>query len=157
MKKSLSLNASAILIFIITFIVSITFNWLEPKIERVDAAYVKAHAGQIGFMLVDVRDEDIYEGISPVPGIPGGHIPGSISFPLSDINVAAASAAMAKVGITKTRTIILYDTQNKQADLFSNYLVNRFHFPISRVKVYEDGITDWIRNPENILLPEDHE
>ncbi len=157
MKKALPLNIAAILIFTLTFIVSMIFNWLEPKVENVDEAYVKEHTGQYGFVLVDVRDEDVYEGFSPSPGIPGGHIPGAISFPLSDMNVAAASAAMAKVGITKTATIILYDTQNKQSDLFAIYLVSRFHFPISRIKRYENGITDWIRNPENILLPEDHE
>ena len=157
MKKTLPLNVAAILIFIIVFIVSITFNWLEPKIEEIDEAYIKAHRGQYGFILVDVRDEDVYEGMSPSPGLPGGHIPGAISFPLMDLNVAAASAAMAKVGITKRSTIMLYCSLNRESDLFANYLVNKFYFPISKVKRYRDGITDWIRNPQNILLPEDHE
>lgn len=157
MKKTLPLNIAALLIFMLAFIVSSIFNWLEPKIEEVSEVYIKEHTGQYGFVLVDVRNEDVYEGRAPDSGLPGGHIPGAISFPVEDLNVAAASAALAKAGITKTSIIILYSSQNKQAELFANYLVNRFYFPISRIKKYRDGITDWIRNPENILLPEDHE
>lgn len=157
MKKSLPLNAAAILIFILSFTAAAIFNWLEPKIEEVNESYVKEHTGKYGYVLVDVRDEDIFEGFSPGDGLPGGHIPGAISFPLGDLNVAAASAAMAKVGITKTNTVILYCNLSRQSDLFAVALVNRFNFSISRIKKYRDGITDWIRNPENILLPEDHE
>lgn len=157
MKKTLPLNTAAILIFILSFIIALIFNWIEPKIEEVNELYLKEHIGKYGFVLVDVRDEDVYEGKSPEPGLSGGHIPGAVNFPLGDLNVAAASAALAKVGITKTATIILYSSRNKHAEMFANSLVNRFHFPISRIKKYRDGIADWIRNPENILLPEDHE
>lgn len=157
MKKSLPLEIVAPVIFILSFIAALAFNWLEPRIEDVDELYVKEHTGKYGYVLVDVRDEDIYEGFSPREGFPGGHIPGAISFPVGDITVAAASAAMAKVGITKSNTIILYSDNDRQVEMFSNALVNRFRFSMSRIKNYRGGVADWMSYPENILLPEDHE
>ena len=45
-----------------------------PNIDAVDQAYVKEKVGQPGFVLVDVRTEDVYNGKSPREGIPGGQV-----------------------------------------------------------------------------------
>lgn len=154
MKKTLPLEVLAPFMFVLVFCLTLIFSRLEPHVEDVDASYVKEHAGQYGYVLVDVRDEDVYEGYSsPAPDIPGGHIPGAISFPLEDLKVAAASAALAKAGITKMNTVILYCDTGVLAGIFADELVREFRFSPGNIKNYRGSVTDWLKIPGNKLLP----
>ncbi len=92
-----------------------------------------------------------------MPGVPGGHIPGAVSFPLEDLNVAAASAALAKVGVVKSKTVIIYCNTGTAAGKFADTLIRRFKFSASQLKNYRGSIVDWSRYSANKLLPEDHE
>ena len=58
------------MLFVLCLAVSAQAFW-GPKIDVVDQAYVKEKVGQPGFVLVDVRAEDVYNGKSPREGIPG--------------------------------------------------------------------------------------
>ncbi len=156
-EKKIPLAVVAPFMFGIVFVFTLVFSRLEPHVEDVTSEYVRDNSGKTGYVLVDVRDEDIYEGTSPNPGIPGGHIPGAMSFPLADLNVAAASAALAKSGIVKRNTIILYSNTGASASWFADTLVRRFHFSPSKIKNYRGSVMDWITEPENILLPKYHE
>ena len=144
-------------IFAIVFIVTLIYSRFEPNVEDVDMKYVRNFAGMPGYVLVDARSAEAYAGKSPRRGIPGGHIPGAINFPIEDLQVLAPSAALARTGITKRNTIIIYCNTGVLSGRFADQLVRRLNFSASKLKNYRGGITDWVKYPGNILLPEDHE
>ncbi|MBQ3402963.1 MAG: hypothetical protein IJG65_06295 [Synergistaceae bacterium] len=143
--------------FAFIFIVTLIFSRLEPHVEEVDAQYVSERKGMPGYVLVDARPEDQYLGKSPRHGVPGGHIPGALSFPFEDLKIPAASAALSKAGITKDKTVIVYCNTGVLSGRFADQLVRRFNFSASRIKNYRGSTVDWVRNPRNILLPPGHE
>ena len=127
------------------------------QLEVVDQAYVKTNLGKPGVVLVDVRAEEIYNGKSPRQGIPGGHIPGAINFPLSNLTKADAADALAKAGITKDAEVIVYCNTGNQSGTFAGKLVEQFGFDPAKVKNYRGSVTDWAKDPANQLEPEGHE
>ncbi|MBQ7151780.1 MAG: hypothetical protein IJR94_05935 [Synergistaceae bacterium] len=155
--KKYPLDLIGPIVFILVFIATFVYSRFEPHVEDVDMNYVMQFKDKPGYILVDVRDEDVYFGRAPFPDVPGGHIPGAISFPAADLNVAAASAALAKAGITKRSTIIIYCNTGALAGRFADALIRRFNFSPSRLKNYRGSIRDWITDPKNILLPKNHE
>ena len=157
MKKYPPLEVVAPVVFAFVFMMTLIYSRFEPHVEDVNSEYVKEHTGKPGYVLVDVRPEEFYDGASPMSGVPGGHIHGAISFPLEDLSVAAASAAMAKVGIVKSKTVILYCNTGTAAGKFADSLIRKFHFSASQLKNYRGSVIDWVKTPSNILLPEDHE
>ncbi|MBQ4470018.1 MAG: hypothetical protein II917_07770, partial [Synergistaceae bacterium] len=66
-------------------------------------------------------------------------------------------AALAKVGITKKNTIILYCNTGTLAGRFADALIRRFNFSASKLKNYRGSVRDWITRQGNRLVPEDHE
>ncbi len=128
-----------------------------PNIDAVDQAYVKEKVGQPGFVLVDVRTEDIYNGKSPREGIPGGHIAGAVNFPLANLKAEGAAEALEKAGIVKDAEIIVYCNSGKQSTQFAEALVEDFGFDAAKVKNYKGSVIDWSKNPDNKLEPEGHE
>ena len=164
-KKYPPLALVAPLMFVLVFVFMLIYSHFEPHVEDVDMLYVMSHKNEPGYILLDVRDEEIYEGRAPfagqevpvIEGVPGGHIPGAVSFPLSDLGVAAASAALAKVGVTKQKTIILYCNSGGLSGRFADALIRKFNFSPSKIKNYRGSISDWIKNPRNFLLPENHD
>ena len=157
MKRYPPLEIVAPVVFAVVFAVTLIYSRFEPHVEDVDADYVKEHAGKLGYVLVDVRPEEFFDGESPMPGVPGGHIPGAVRFPLEDLSIAAPSAALAKTGIVKDRTIILYCNTGTAAGKFADSLIRHFNFSAWQIKNYRGSILDWSRHPSNVLLPEDHE
>ena len=79
------------------------------------------------------------------------------SFPLDDLKIAAASAALAKAGIIKSNTVILYCNTGTTAGKFADTLIRRFNFLPSHIKNYRGGVIDWVSSRRNVLLPLDHE
>ncbi len=156
-KKYPPLDLVAPVVFVIVFIVTLIFSRFEPHVEEVDRKYVKEHAAMPGYILVDSRPEEQYYGKSPRPGIPGGHIPGAISFPFEDLKIRAAAAALARAGITKDKTIIVYCNTGVLSGRFADQLVRHFNFKSSMLKNYRGSTVDWVKDERNILLPLDHE
>ena len=156
MKKYPPLEIVAPVIFAIVFVFTLIYSRFEPHVEDVDMKYVIEHTGQPGYVLVDVRPEEDFEGESPMSGQPSGHIPGAISFPMDDLKVAAASAALAKVGVVKSNTVILYCNTGTAAGRFADSLIRRFNFSATKLKNYRGGITDWSAKGKR-LIPGDHE
>ena len=146
------------IVFAIVFAATLVYSKLEPHMEDVDAGYIMEHINQPGYVLVDVRPEENYNGKSPMPGVPGGHIPGAINFPLSELQSSPmAPATLAKLGITKRNTIILYCNTGTAAGRFADYLIRNLHFDPGQLKNYRSSIRNWITLRGNRLLPEDHE
>ena len=155
--RTMKVETAAPIIFSIVLVISIVLNMLSPRVEIVDRDFVKANIGTPGVVVVDTRSEEVFDGKSPVPGIPGGHIDGAINFPLDDLNISAVVAALAKAGLTKSNTIILYCTDGHSSARFGEALVSQFGYDPLRVKSYRGGVVDWIQDPYNKLYPEDHE
>ena len=155
--RTIKIETAAVIIFLIVLVVSFMLNELSPRVETVDQEYVKAHVGKPGFILVDTRSEEIFNGKSPGPGIPGGHIDGAVNFPLDDIGINAAPAALAGSGLTKKVILILYCNSGVSSGKFAEMLVNEYGYDPLKVKSYRGSVMDWVKDPYNKLYPEDHE
>ena len=156
-KKYPPLDLAAPVIFAIVFVITFMYSRFEPNVEDVDSNYVKKYKDLPGYILVDARSRSAYEGKSPRYGIPGGHIEGAVNFPVSELSEFAAAAALAKTGITKNKTVIIYCSTGMLSGRFADQLVRRFNHSASKVKNYRGSIADWVLYPENVLLPEGHE
>ena len=145
--------------FALVFAVTLIYSRLEPNVEDVDTAYVMEHTGDPGCIIVDSRPEEFYLGKSPRPGVPGGHIPGAVSFPLGQLSgrTEIVAGILAKSGITKDKTVIIYCNTGVLSGRLADQLVRRFSFSSSRLKNYRGGAVEWVRHPGNMLLPPDHE
>lgn len=159
MKKYPPLEITAPILFAFIFALTLIYSRLEPHVEDVDASFVKEHAGSSGYVLVDARPEESYMGKSPRAGIPGGHIPEAISFPPENLTMPTqlVAALLAKEGITKNKTVIIYCNTGVLSGRLADQLVRRFNFSASNIKNFRGSIIEWVKDPENILLPPDHE
>ena len=72
MKKYPPLEIVAPLVFAFVFAVTLIYSRFEPHVEDVNSDYVKQYTGRPGYVLVDVRPEENFEGQSPMFGVPGG-------------------------------------------------------------------------------------
>ena len=151
MKKYPPLEIVAPVMFAFVFMMTLIYSKYEPHVEDVNIDYVKAHIGRPGYVLVDVREEDIFDGAPPKEGVPGGHIAGSVNFPLSELKVAAASAALAKTGIVKSRTIILYCNRGTTAGRFADAMIRQFHFSPTSIKNYRGSVIDWVNRGNKLI------
>ena len=164
-RKSLPLSLTGLLIFLFIFVVMFFYSRFEPHIEEVDMKYVIIHRNMPHFILLDVRNESIFNGRAPfagmkkptIEGIPGGHIPGSVSFPMRDLNVASTFDVLEAKGITRDTTIILYCNSGVLSGRFADTLMRRFNYSPAKIKHYRGGVSDWTKDEENIMLPEDHD
>ena len=158
-RKYPPLEIAAPVMFAFVFAVMLIFSRFEPNVEDVDAAYVREHSGEAGYVLVDARPEESYLGKSPRPGVPGGHIPSAVNFPLENLTgrTEIVAGLLSKAGITKGKTIILYCNTGVLSGRFADQLVRRFNFSPSRVKNYRGSTVEWVQDPRNVLLPPEHE
>lgn len=159
MKRYPPLEIVAPIVFAFVFAVTLIFSRFEPHVEDVDSNYVKEHARESGYVLVDVRAEDIFNGKSPMPGVPGGHIPGAVNFPIALLRTAGdyASELLTGSGIVRDKTVILYCNTGTAAGKFADMLIRHFKFSPSNIKNYRGSVIDWSRYASNPLLPEGHD
>ena len=158
-RKYPPLEIVAPAIFALVFMVMLIYSKFEPNVEDVDAAYVREHSGMPGYVVVDARPEESYLGKSPRPGVPGGHIPGAVNFPHENLagRTDIVAGLLAKAGITKDKTVIIYCNAGVLSERLADQLVRRFNFQPSRVKNYRGSTVEWVQDPRNVLLPPDHE
>lgn len=158
-KKYPPLEIVAPVMFALVFVVTLVYSRFEPHVDDVDSAYVREHGGKAGYVLVDARSEEAFMGKSPRPGVPGGHIPGAVNFPMDNLTgrTDIVAALLAKEGVTKDKTVIVYCSAGGLSGRFADQLVRRFNFSSAKVKNYRGSTVEWVKDPDNILLPEDHE
>ena len=140
MNKYNKLEIIAPVIFAFVFICTFIFSYFEPHIEDVTRDY-----------------ERVYAGKSPRAGMPGGHIPGAISFPIANLRSAYASSELAEAGVVKENTIILYCNTGADSGRFADALIRSLRFSPAKIKNYRGSVMDWIKDPDNKLLPPDHD
>ncbi|MCR5347615.1 MAG: hypothetical protein K6E38_07545 [Fretibacterium sp.] len=138
-----------LLIIVIVLAAAFGYTWYLDHSGDVDQAYVKAHLGKTGVVVVDVRSEEVYNGKAPREGIPGGRISGAINFPLAGLEKAGAAEALTKAGITKDVEVILYCNTGNQSGKFAKALVTKFGFDRAKVKNFKGGVVEWTKNPAN--------
>ena len=164
-KNHLPLHVAAELIFAFIFTSMLVYSQFEPHVEEVDMKYVIMHRNQPQFVLLDVRNEAIFNGRAPfagmrtppIEGLPGGHIPGSINFPIRDLNSSSAFSDLEAKGITRDTTIIVYCNSGGLSSRFADTVIRRFNFSPAKLKHYRGGVSDWIKDEENNMVPEDHD
>ena len=157
MSKSNHLILTSVILFLGVFLGLFLFYQMEPHFAVVDQAYVKEHVDKPGFLLVDVREAEVFNGKSPFEGAPGGHIPGAVNFPSSWLDLPDVEAVLERTGLKKDVMLILYCNAGLLSGQFAEALVKDFGFKDSKIKHYKEGTLVWSKNPANKLLPEDHE
>ena len=58
--KKYPLEIVAPVIFAFVFMVTLIYSRIEPHVEDIDMNYVKQYAGKSGYVLVDVRPEEVF-------------------------------------------------------------------------------------------------
>jgi thiosulfate/3-mercaptopyruvate sulfurtransferase len=129
---------------------------LKPLTVRstiVDAQFVGSHLGTPGFVVVDARDPEFYQGTKsgggPQRPHKTGHIAGAVSVPFSSIvgddlkikNGGELTAAFEKAGVKPGDTVITYCHIGQQATatLFGARLLGH------KVLLYDGSFEDWSR------------
>ncbi|NLL35945.1 MAG: hypothetical protein GX256_00295 [Fretibacterium sp.] len=154
MKHLKKLSLAALFVLVLSGVASAFFG---PKIGEIDQATFKEKLGQPGVIVVDVRPEEVYNGKAPREGIPGGHIPGTINFPLAKLKEEGAAEALTAAGIVKDVEVIVYCNSGKQSNEFAEALVKDFSFEAEKVTNYKGGVIDWSKTADNKLEPEGHD
>ena len=119
------------------------------SVENVDQAYVKEHLGKPGFVLVDVRSPENFNGESPRKGVKGGHIPGAINV-FDDEFDSMTQEQLDSMGLTKEITVIVYCNSGKRSGAMAKKMAGMGY---ESIKNYDGGIIDWQKDPSNPIEP----
>ncbi len=131
---------------LVVLCVSVAF---AASVEIVDQAYVKENLGKPGFVLVDVRSPENFNGESPKEGVKGGHIPGAINVFDEEFG-SMTQEQLDSMGLTKDVTVITYCNSGKRSCVIAKKMVEMGY---GSVKNYEGGIIDWQKDPSNPIEP----
>jgi len=131
-----------------TEVSSTTFLASPDEAKIASKAYVKAHKDNANVILLDVRDQEEFDGESGVIERKG-HIPGAIHFEYKNIlnedGTLKSKADLEKVtksaGITSDKEIILYCETSVRAGIVYLALKSILEFP--EVKVYDGAYFEW--------------
>jgi thiosulfate/3-mercaptopyruvate sulfurtransferase len=129
-----------------------TLSRLTLKPMLADAAFVQAHAGTPGFVVIDARDGSYYDGIQKSGAMEhhmAGHIPGSKSLPFEEVNgedlklkpAVELESIFAKAGVKPGDTVIGYCHVGQQATAML-FAARSLGHP---VLLYDGSYEDWAR------------
>lgn len=128
---------------------TVTFSGAQSAIENVDRAYVKANKNKSGFVLVDVRPKEYFDGKSFTPGtVAGGHIAGAINVPLAVIQESTV-AGLTALGLGTDKTVILYCNTGKTSGTAANELAAKGY---GNLKNYLGSMNDWGSDPAETVV-----
>ncbi|MDD4836331.1 MAG: rhodanese-like domain-containing protein [Dethiosulfovibrio sp.] len=120
----------------------------SPSVGIVDRSYVKSNVGKAGFVLVDVRPKDYFDGLKTyVSGATAGHIAGAINVPLASLK-ASSDLDLASVGLAKDKTVIVYCNIGGTSAAAATALLGRGY---GSVKDYSGGMRDWGSDPNEVV------
>lgn len=137
---------SIVLCALVVLCASVAF---AASVEIVDQAYVKEHLGKPGFVLVDVRSPENFNGESPKAGIKGGHIPGAINVFDGEFD-SMTQEQLDSMGLTKDVTVIVYCNSGHRSNIMGEKMVKMGY---ESVKNYKGSIIDWQKDPSNPIEP----
>lgn len=105
---------------------------------------VAARIDKPGWMLVDVRNSNAFNGWQIGEEVRGGHIPGATNFALDWFGASRGSLAelATKKKLNEFR-LILYGTNAEEARQMADWLHDHAKLPAESLFVYEDGFPAW--------------
>jgi thiosulfate/3-mercaptopyruvate sulfurtransferase len=142
-----------------------TLSPLKIRAVIADAAFVKAHAGKPGFVVVDARSRNFYDGVpsqrpGSVPPPKLGHIPGAVSAPFDAFATsegggtklrpaAEIQALLTAAGVKPGDTVIAYCHVGQQATamLFAARTLGH------NVMLYDGSFQDWQKRDLPVTNP----
>nr|WP_321501112.1 rhodanese-like domain-containing protein [uncultured Dethiosulfovibrio sp.] len=136
-------------IVLCAFVVLCASVAFAASVENVNQTYIKEHLGKPGFVLVDVRSPENFNGESPRKGIKGGHIPGAINVFDGEFD-SMTQEQLNSMGLSKDVTAVLYCNSGKRSGAMAKKLIKMGY---ESVKNYDGGIIDWQKDPSNPIEP----
>ncbi len=139
-----------------TKITPTTFKATPDKAIITDLAYVKAHKGDAGVVLLDVRSADEFAGKDTDKNIKRyGHIPGAVNLEYKAVvnedgtikSKEEITKTMNAAGVTNDKEIILYCASSVRAGIVYMALVDILGY--SNVKVYDGAYYEWQSDSAN--------
>lgn len=105
-------------------------------------------------VIVDTRDDSVYNGFKSEGAARGGHVPEAVQFTtewLDNIEPDKFESFAADKGLTKDKTLVFYDTDASRTEAVGKAFASRGY----KVKVFNDFI-DYTKDTSNALesLPE---
>ena len=139
-----------------TKITPTTFKATLNKAIITDLAYVKAHKGDAGVVLLDVRSADEFAGKDTDKNIKRyGHIPGAVNLEYKAVvnengtikSKDEITKAMNAAGVTSDKEIILYCASSVRAGVVYMALKDILGYP--NVKIYDGAYYEWESDKAN--------
>ena len=139
-----------------TKITPTTFKATPDKAIITDLAYVKAHKGDAGVVLLDVRSADEFAGKDTDKNIKRyGHIPGAVNLEYTAVvnedgtikSKDEITKAMNAAGVTSDKEIILYCASSVRAGVV--YMALKDILGYKNVKVYDGAYYEWESDTAN--------
>lgn len=139
-----------------TEVAAVDFGGEPDKSICIPIADVKASMGKTGTILVDVREQDEYEGKKGITERKG-HLPGAVRFDFDSIlnddgtvkSKADLQAIFTGAEITSDKDIILYCDTSVRAGMIYMVLTAILEYPT--VRVYDGAMAEWAADPDNPL------
>lgn len=168
MKKILNISIIIILIFSIVSLSGCGKKVVEDKntVEKksITTENLKRALNDDSYIIVDIRDSAAYNGWK-IDGIErGGHIKGSVDFPLvwtKSFKEKEVKAKLEDKGITSDKTVVVYDNNGKSTKEMVEFLNDLGY---ENVLEYEKGINEWasdsdlpmenLKNYSKLVYPE---
>lgn len=116
----------------------------SKEFETINTSQVSTYLEDSNAVVVDTRINDAYNGWKLDGVARGGHIPGATDFSANWINTKAdkkdktLDTALDNKGISKDKTIVLYDANGKDALTVANFLAKKGY-----AKIYIYNVNDW--------------
>ena len=102
-----------------------------------------------GWLVVDIRDSDAYNGWPRGEARRGGHIRGAENFSLSWVraNADGLDGLLESKGIHADLSIVVYGDDPEDSTEWAGWLSERVAVPHDRLHVYDGGIAEWSADP----------
>ncbi|WP_422409281.1 MULTISPECIES: sulfurtransferase [unclassified Endozoicomonas] len=115
-------------------------------LKSVDQPEMEALVREQGWVLVDVRDSNWYNGWPSGNDPDGGHIPGARNFDLALMTAdpEPVQNLLASKGISPDNNIVVYGRDKQDAQVLAQWLVDEQGFNEDRIRVFEAGFSSWL-------------
>lgn len=117
----------------------------SQKVQVIDTASLATKLGSADYVIMDTRDDSLYNGFHDQGAPRGGHIRGAGQFTTAWLDYIAPEKFeefAAGKGITKDRTVVFYDSNPDNLERVSAEFASRGY----KVAVYKDYLA-WANDP----------